>query len=322
MKRILANDGIDQLGKLMLEEAGFFVDTHHVAEGHLAEAINNNHIDVLLVRSATKVRKSLIDLCPNLKLIGRAGVGMDNIDVSYAEEKGIRVVNTPASSSQSVAELVFAHLFSGARFLQVSNHDMRHGGDEKFNDLKKQYSAGIELQGKTIGIVGIGRIGQAVAKMAIGLGMKVVAFDPHIKEVKLSIPIIQNGETIEISLKTTTLDEVLRESDFITLHVPGMINGKALIGKEELGMMKKHAAIVNASRGGVIDEAALQYSLDHGHLMFAGLDVFANEPTPDVTLLHNKRISITPHIGASTKEAQERIGKEMAQTIIAFFQNK
>jgi D-3-phosphoglycerate dehydrogenase len=247
---------------------------------------------------------------------------MDNIDVSYAEEKGIRVVNTPASSSQSVAELVFAHLFSGARFLQVSNHDMRHGGDEKFNDLKKQYSAGIELQGKTIGIVGIGRIGQAVAKMAIGLGMKVVAFDPHIKEVKLSIPIIQNSETIEISLKTTTLDEVLRESDFITLHVPGMINGKALIGKEELGMMKKHAAIVNASRGGVIDEAALQYSLDHGHLMFAGLDVFANEPTPDVTLLHNKRISITPHIGASTKEAQERIGKEMAQTIIAFFQNK
>ena len=322
MKRVLANDGIDKLGKLLLEEAGFFVETTKAIEGHLAETINNGNFDVLLVRSATKVTSSVMDECPNLKLIGRAGVGLDNIDVKYADAKGIKVINTPAASSQSVAELVFAHLFSGVRFLQNANHLMRTQGDSKFNDLKKAYSAGIELQGKTIGIIGFGRIGQAVGKMAVGLGMNVIASDPFIKEATLLIHIVPTKQDIPVQISTIPLEDVLRNSDFITLHVPGKINGKAVIGGKELDLMKPGAGIVNAARGGVIDEDALLHALDTNHIAFAGLDVFENEPTPAAALLHHSKISLSPHIGASTAEAQERIGKEMAEGIISFFKNK
>lgn len=323
MKRILANDGIDKLGKLLLEEAGFFVETTKAAEGHLVETINTENFDVLLVRSATKVTSSVMDACPNLKLIGRAGVGLDNIDVKYADVKGIKVINTPAASSQSVAELVFAHLFSGVRFLQNSNHAMRRlHGESKFNDLKKAYSGGIELQGKTIGIIGFGRIGQAVGKMAIGLGMNVIASDPFIKEATLLIHILPTKQDIPVKISTIPLEDILTQSDFITIHVPGKINGKAVISGKELDMMKQGAGIVNAARGGVIDEDALLYALDTKHLAFAGLDVFENEPTPATALLHHSSISLSPHIGASTLEAQERIGKEMAEGIIAFFKNK
>lgn len=319
MIKILANDGIDSTGKAKLESAGFLVDNQHITEANIANYINKNGISVLLVRSATKVRKPLIDACPGLKLIGRAGVGVDNIDVAHADSKGIKVINTPASSSQSVAELVFAHLFSGVRFLQASNHDMRHGGEHKFNELKKQYSSGIELQGKTIGIIGIGRIGQAVAKMAVGLGMKVIAYDPFIKEISLLLHLNHVDKDVEFSIKTISLHDLLKQADFVTLHVPGMVDGKALIGKDELKMMKEGAAIINASRGGVVDEEALLLQLENGHLLFAGLDVFENEPTPNSTVLHDRKISVSPHIGASTKEAQERIGLEMASQIIAFF---
>ena len=321
MKRVLANDGIDKLGKLLLEEAGFFVETTKATEGHLAETINNGNFDVLLVRSATKVTSNILDACPNLKLIGRAGVGLDNIDVKYADAKGVKVINTPAASSQSVAELVFAHLFSGVRFLQNSNYEMRTKGETHFNELKKSYSAGIELQGKTLGIIGFGRIGQAVGKMAIGLGMNVVASDPFIKEATLQIHILQTKQDIPVKISTIPLEDVLTKSDFITLHVPGKINGKAVIGGKELDLMKQGAGIVNAARGGVIDEDALLYALDTKHIAFAGLDVFENEPTPASALLHHPHISLSPHIGASTAEAQERIGKEMAEGIISFFKN-
>jgi D-3-phosphoglycerate dehydrogenase / 2-oxoglutarate reductase len=319
MKRILANDGIDKLGKKLLEEAGFFVETTKAAEGQLAETINAGNFDTLLVRSATKVNSSVMDACPNLKLIGRAGVGLDNIDVKYAETKGIKVINTPAASSQSVAELVFAHLFSGVRFLQEANHAMRTQGESKFNDLKKSYAAGIELQGKTIGIIGFGRIGQAVGKMAVGLGMNVIASDPFIKEATLKLYIVPTKQDIDVKISTVPMEEVLINSDFISLHVPGKINGKALIGGKELDMMKPGSAIVNAARGGVVDEDALLHALDTGHIAFAGLDVFENEPTPATALMHHPKISLSPHIGASTAEAQERIGKEMAEGIIAFY---
>jgi D-3-phosphoglycerate dehydrogenase len=318
-KRVLANDGIDKLGKQLLEAAGFFVETTKAPEGQLIETINAGNFDVLLVRSATKVTAEVLDACSGLKLVGRAGVGMDNIDLKHAQVKGVKVVNTPASSSQSVAELVFAHLFSGVRFLQDSNHLMRSQGDTHFADLKKKYGAGIELSGKTMGIVGFGRIGQAVARMAIGLGMNVVASDPFIKEATIVLHIRPIDQDVEVKIQTSSLDEVLEKSDFISLHVPGKINGQSLIAEAELLKMKMGVGLVNAARGGVIDEDALIAALESGRVSFAGLDVFENEPKPRTDLLQNSKISVSPHIGAATQEAQERIGREMADNIIQFF---
>lgn len=319
MKRILANDGIDPAGKAILEKAGFFVETAKAPEGKLPETINSGNFDVLLVRSATKVTAEVMMQSPALRLIGRAGVGLDNIDLIHAEKAGIKVINTPAASSQSVAELVFAHLFSSVRFLHNSNHAMRIEELSRFNELKKNYSNGTELQGKTIGIIGFGRIGQAVGKMALGLGMKVVASDPFIKSAELKFTIAQTNQEIMVKITTISMDEVLRQSDFVSLHVPGKVNGKALIGREELALMKNGAGIVNASRGGVIDEDALLSALNENKLGFAGLDVFENEPNPRKDLLSHPKVCLSPHIGASTAEAQERIGLEMANNIISFF---
>src|SRR6201986_3035419 len=203
MIKILANDGIDPIGKKMLEDAGFFVDTNNIPQDELP--IRLQEYDAITVRSATKVRKALIDACPNLKLIGRGGVGVDNIDVEYAKEKGVAVFNTPASSSLSVAELVFGHLFTGVRFLQDSNRKMPVEGNTKFNDLKKAYAKGVELGGKTIGILGFGRIGREVAKMAIGLGMDVLAYDLYDfnPEVELTLG---GGIKVKASVKKATLD--------------------------------------------------------------------------------------------------------------------
>jgi D-3-phosphoglycerate dehydrogenase len=196
---------------------------------------------------------------------------------------------------------------------------MRISGDTRFNELKKNYSAGIELQGKTIGIIGFGRIGQAVARMAVGMGMKVVASDPFISEVNLNLQLAQTGQEIPVLIKTTTVDELLAQSDFISLHVPGKIDGKSVIGSEEFKKMKNGVGLVNAARGGVIDEDALLQALDQGKLAFCGLDVFENEPTPRTDLLKHPKISVTPHIGASTAEAQERIAAELAGFIIRFY---
>lgn len=309
-KKILANDGIDSAGKQILEKAGFAIVTDKVAQENLAKAINENKYEGLTVRSATKVRKDVIDACPGLKVIGRGGVGMDNIDVEYARSKGIAVINTPAASSLSVAELVFAHFFSMVRFVHDSNRLMPAQGNTAFEVLKKKYAGGIELAGKTIGIIGIGRIGQAVARMAYGLGMKVVAHDPFVKEGKIDLEVA--GQKIAVPFQTISLDELFKVSDFITVHVPG---GK-LIGAAELAKMKKGVMLVNAARGGVIDEKALIAALDAGQVAGAGLDVFENEPTPDAAILNHPKISLTPHIGAATKEAQERIGVELAEKII------
>lgn len=309
-KKVLANDGIDAQGKSLLEKAGFSVITEKVAQEDLAKAINDNGYEGLTVRSATKVRKDVIDACPNLKLIGRGGVGMDNIDVEYAKSKGIAVVNTPAASSLSVAELVFGHLFTLVRFLQDSNRVMPAKGVAEFDTLKKKYAGGIELSGKTIGIVGIGRIGQAVARIAYGVGMKVVAHDPFVKETKIELEVA--GTKISVPVKTVTLDELFAQSDFITVHVPG---GK-LITKNEIAKMKNGVVLVNASRGGVIEEKDLLEALNSGKVAGAGLDVFENEPKPMQELLQHPKISLTPHIGAATKEAQERIGVELSEKII------
>ena len=310
--KILANDGISTSGKAALENAGYEVITTKVAQEQLENYINEHEVGVLLVRSATKVRKELIDACPSLRIIGRGGVGMDNIDVDYARSKGLHVINTPAASSSSVAELVFAHLFGGVRYLHDANRNMPLEGESKFGQLKKAYARGSELRGKTMGIIGIGRIGQETAKIAIGLGMKVVAYDPFIEEVTLNLP-FYDGQSLDFKIKTITKEEVLSSSDFISLHVPAQKD--YVIGKAEFKVMKKGAGLINAARGGVIDEVAMVEALDNEQLAFAGLDVFENEPTPAIRVLMHPKVSLTPHIGAATEEAQDRIGIELADQI-------
>lgn len=312
--KILANDGISQSGIDDLTTAGFKVLTTTVAQEQLEKFINSENIVALLVRSATTVRQDLIDACPGLKIIGRGGVGMDNIDVSYAREKGLSVINTPAASSESVAELVFAHLFSGVRFLYDSNRSMPLEGEKKFKILKKSYAEGTELRGKTLGVIGFGRIGQATAKMALGLGMKVIAFDPFIEKTTISLTFF-DSQTVDFEIKTLSKETLLKESDFITLHVPAQ--KEFVIGEAELELMKQGAALINAARGGVVNEVALVAALDSGKLSFAGLDTFENEPTPAVQILMNSKISLTPHIGAATNQAQDRIGSELASQIIS-----
>lgn len=298
----------------MLEDAGFFVDTNNIPQDELPEKLKN--YDAITVRSATKVHKALIDATPNLKLIGRGGVGVDNIDVEYAKEKGIGVYNTPASSSLSVAELVFASLFGSVRFLPDSNRKMPVEGGTKFNDLKKAYAKGVELRGKTLGIIGFGRIGREVAKIAIGVGMDVLAYDLFDFNPELDI-VLGGGTTVKVSVKKSTLDEITTTADFITLHTPFI--DKALFGAEELAKTKKGVGLVNISRGGLIDELALVDALNSGQVSFAALDVFDNEPTPRAEILTHPKISLTPHIGAATNEAQERIGVELASLIIDHF---
>ena len=312
--KILANDGVSQAGIDILTAAGFEVTTTNVAQEQVANYINENSITVLLVRSATTARKELIDACPGLKVIGRGGVGMDNIDVEYAREKGLSVINTPAASSASVAELVFAHLYGGVRFLHDSNRNMPLEGESNFNGLKKAYAKGVELRGKTIGIIGFGRIGQEVAKIALGVGMQVLAADKFIDNVSLSVTLF-NGTSIPVKINTIPMNEVLKKSDFVSLHVPAQ--KKYVLGKKEFTMMKNGAVVVNASRGGVIDEVAMLEALDSNKLSFAALDTFENEPKPEIKLLMHSKISLSPHIGAATLEAQDRIGEELANQIIS-----
>ena len=310
--RILANDGISQSGVSALEKEGFEVLTTTVAQEQLIPYINENEIVGLLVRSATKVRQDLIDACPGLKLIGRGGVGMDNIDVEYARQKGLHVINTPAASSGSVAELVFGHLFGGVRFLHDANRNMPLEGDSNFKKLKKAYAKGIELRGKTLGIIGFGRIGQATARIALGVGMKVIYSDPYIEKAQIEVSFF-DGQNLSFALESISKEAILREADFITLHVPAQ--KEYVIGEQEFKQMKDGVGIVNAARGGVIDEVALINAIESGKVAFAGLDVFESEPNPEIKILMHPNISLSPHIGAATGEAQDRIGEELASQI-------
>ncbi|MFL2643162.1 MAG: D-2-hydroxyacid dehydrogenase [Flavobacteriaceae bacterium] len=311
--KVLANDGISNSGIEKLESNSFEVITETVSQGDLIDYINTNNIDALLVRSATKVRKDLIDNCKSIKLIGRGGVGMDNIDVEYARDKGINVVNTPAASSLSVAELVFAHLFGCVRYLYQSNRNMPLEGDTKFKELKKSYAKGTELKGKTLGIVGFGRIGQEVAKTAIGLGMNISIYDLNQTQVSLELSFFDKSVK-SFEIKTDDFNNLLTNSDFITFHVPAQKD--YLISEKEFELMKDGVGIINAARGGVINEESLIKYLDNGKVAFAALDTFENEPNPDIKILMNPKISLTPHIGAATSEAQDRIGVELADQII------
>lgn len=311
--KILANDGVSQAGVDKLEEAGHEVIQTKVAQEQLADYLNKNNVDVILVRSATKVRKDLIDTCPNLKIIGRGGVGLDNIDVDYAKSKGVQVINTPAASSDSVAELVMAHALGGFRFLHLSNREMPLNGDKNFKDLKKSFAQGIELKGKTLGIVGIGRIGQAVAKRAIGLGMNVLVHDKFTDKTEVTLDFF-DGQQLTFKLESIDFDELLAKSDVITFHVPSQDN--YILGAAEIDKMKDGAAVVNTARGGVIDEKAVVKALENNKLSFAAIDVFEEEPTPQIKLLMQPKLSLSPHTGGATLEAQSRIGTELAEQII------
>jgi len=316
MIRVLANDGINPEGKKMLEEAGIEVIDQKIEQENLLGELDR--FDAILVRSATQVRKELIDVCPNLKLIGRGGVGMDNIDVAYARKRGITVVNTPSASSESVAELALAHLMTGVRFLADSNRKMPKQGATHFKDLKKRYSKGIEVRGKVMGIIGFGRIGQAFARLCLGLGMKVLAYDPYVEEATINMVIEGINDLPGIQIKTTELDKVLEQSDFISLHVPA--GEKPIIDADAFSKMKDGVAVINAARGGVIDENALLEALNSGKVSFAGIDVFINEPKPMAALLEHPKVSLTPHIGAATQEAQRRVWTEMAKQVIQYLQ--
>ena len=311
--KILANDGISKSGIDVLEKGGFEVITVKVAQSQLENYINQHNIDAILVRSSTQVRQELIEACPSIKLIGRAGVGLDNIDVAYAEENGLHVINTPEASSSSVAELVFAHLLGSVRFLHSSNREMPLEGDSRFKELKKAYAQGTELRGKTIGILGFGKIGQEVAKIAIGMGMKVLATDNEVESAPITLDFF-NGQKITFTINTVDKEELLKESDFITLHVPYQEN--YIITASEIELMKEGVGIINTSRGGILHEVDLVKALESGKVQFAGLDVYETEPSPAVQLLMNPEISLSPHIGGATKEAQERIGIELADQII------
>jgi D-3-phosphoglycerate dehydrogenase / 2-oxoglutarate reductase len=313
--KILVNDGIEPIGKQILEDAGFIVDMNKINQEDLVSGLNE--YDAICVRSATKVRKELIDACPNLKAIARGGVGLDNIDVEYALSKGIAVINTPAASSRSVAELAMAHMLDLSRFLYQSNKQMHHEGNTKFNDLKKLYAKGVELEGKTLGIIGFGRIGQETARVGLGMGMHIIAMDPYVESAEIVVGPANMG--FKANITTSELSTLLAGADYISLHIPSV--GKPILGADEFQKMKDGVFIINVSRGGTIDEDALLYALDTGKVAAAGLDVFDNEPTPRIDLLMHPRVSLTPHIGASTEEAQNKIGVELAEKLIAALRN-
>lgn len=315
MIKVLANDGIDKSAQQRLEAAGISVTSTNIPQEELINRIND--FDVLTVRSATKVRKPLIDVITKTKLIVRAGVGLDNIDVDYAQQKGITVKNTPLASSQSVAELVFAHLFTGVRFLHQANRTMPVNGFDKFNDLKKTYSAGLELRGKTLGVIGFGNIGKATARIGLGLGMNIIAHDPFPVLNELTLELFDK-QRLHVKVPLMPKEELLRKADFVSVHAAG---SKPVIGAEEFANMKRGAMLINCARGGVVDENALVEALNNGTISFAGLDVFENEPTPRKDLLNHPKVSLTPHIGASTNEAQLRIGEEVADIILNHFKD-
>ena len=302
MIRVLAADGMEASAVAALEAKGFEVVQKFYEPEELAEKVKE--FDALVVRSATKVRKPIVDAAVaggRLKLVLRGGVGVDNIDVEYAEQNGIKVSNTPRASSASVAELALGHMFAMARYISIANVTMRNG------EWNKKHYEGIELGGKTLGLIGMGRISQEIAKRAVALGMKVIYTDIF------EIP----GLPAEYT--SMSRDEVLKNADFISLHIPMPADKKPVITANELAMMKPTAFIVNTARGGLICEDALCDALDAGALAGAALDVFAEEPTKNERLLKHPKVSVTPHIGGSTKEAQGRIGEELVELLTKFF---
>ncbi|CAM4070752.1 NAD(P)-dependent oxidoreductase [Flavobacterium antarcticum] len=311
--KVLANDGISANGIQLLEQNGFEVITTKVAQEQVAAYINKNEIDVLFVRTATKISTELLDDCPSLKVIGIAEEAIDNKIIDYAKSKGKTIVNASDSSAVAMAELVFAHLFSGARFLHDANRNMPLEGDSNFNSLKKAYSSGIELRGKTLGIIGFTASGIEVAKIGLALGMHVIVADGSTEETEIELN-FYNGKSVIVKVEKVELNQLLRHSDFITIHLPAS-EKKYLISEPEFKLMKDNVGIVNVSQGGIINEVALLKALDDNKVLFAGLDVFEEQPTPAVQVLMHPKVSLTPHIGSTTVETQQRMEIELVQKV-------
>ncbi len=317
--KVLANDGISAKAKAALEAEGIKVSTDHVEQSNLIDTLNSEGYAGILVRSATKVRQDLIDACPDLRFIGRGGVGMDNIDVAYAREQGKVVFNTPAASSQSVAELVMAHLFAMSRSLHRSYAAMPERGADEFKVLKKAYAKGIELRGKTLGIVGFGRIGTAVAQYALGCGMHVIGVDREGTSRTVHVQVPLGGSKVQdiaVEIPLVPLSDMLAQADAVTFHVPAQEDGSPVLDAAGVASMKEGAMLVNTARGGTVDEVAVSAAVTSGHLRAAALDVFVGEPKPDPALLQVDGLALTPHIGAATLEAQDRIGEELVERIL------
>lgn len=312
--KVLANDGISQSGKDALAAAEIELLDAKVSQENLAGFINENLVDVLLVRSATQVRQELIDACPSLKIVGRGGVGMDNIDVEYAIEKGLYVINTPKASSRSVAEMVFAHFFSLARFLHESNRLMPLEGDTHFSAMKKSFSSAVELEGKTLGVIGFGGIGIEVVKMGISIGMKVKVLTRTPRTETVSLDFF-DGQKVNFEITSgNDWDIFLENTDFISINTPKA--DEYILDTPQFMKMKDGVFIVNTARGGVLNEVALLDFIDNGKVAGAALDVFENEPAPELPLLMNPNLSLSPHLGGNTIDAQEKIGTELATQII------
>ncbi|RNA62257.1 3-phosphoglycerate dehydrogenase [Chryseobacterium nematophagum] len=312
--KVLANDGISKAGEQALKNAGIEVLENRVAQNHVIDFINENNVDVLLVRSATKVKQDVIDACPSLKIIGRGGIGMDNIDVEYAKNKGIKVINTPTASSKSVAELVFGHFFSLARFLHESNRLMPLEGETHFNAMKKSFNNAYELSGKTLGVIGFGSIGQEVVKIGISLGMKVKVLTRKPKTETITINFF-DGQSVNFTITSTNdMNAFLKDSDFISINTPK--TNEYIIDTPQFEKMKDGVYIVNTARGGVMNEVALIDFIESEKVAGAALDVFENEPSPELPLLMNPALSLSPHVGGNTIDAQEKIGVELAEQII------
>lgn len=312
--KVLANDGISKSGEKALIDAGIEFLNNTVAQEQLQNFINENEVDVLLVRSATTVRQDLIDACPSLKIIGRGGVGMDNIDVEYARSKGLSVINTPLASSRSVAEMVFAHFFTLARNLHECNRLMPLEGDTEFKKLKKNLSNAIELEGKTLGVIGFGGIGQEVLKIGISLGMKVKVLTRNPKTETLSLNFF-DGQKVDFEITSTNdWDQFLNDTDFISLNTPK--TSEYILDAPQFEKMKDGVFIVNTARGGVINEVSMVNFIASGKIAGAALDVFESEPKPELVLLMNPALSLSPHLGGNTLDAQEKIGTELADQII------
>lgn len=300
MIRVLISDGLDDFALRLLIDKGY--DVVQCEKEKLPEVIGD--VDALVVRSATKVRQPLIDKAMEsgrLKLIIRGGVGVDNIDVDYAQSKGIVVKNTPTASSISVAELTIAHMFAVSRFIHISNVTMR---EKKWE--KKKYE-GFELFGKTLGLIGFGRIAREVAKRAYCLGMDVIYYD-----------ILGKADGYD-QYEYCSFEDVLKRADYVSLHIPYSSDKGYIIGEKELSLMKDTAFLINCARGGVVDEKALLDALNNNKIAGAGIDVFEEEPTNNMELVNHPKVSVTPHIGASTYEAQRRIGLEIVDIIEEYF---
>lgn len=311
---VLANDGISKAGEQLLKDAGIEILEAKVSQEHLINFINENKVDVLLVRSATKVKEDIIDACPGLKIIGRGGIGMDNINVEHAIEKGIYVINTPKASARSVAEMVFAHFFSLARFLHESNRLMPLEGETHFKALKKSFSGAVELEGKTLGVIGFGGIGQEVVKIGISLGMKIKVLTRKPKTEKITLDFF-DGQKLEFDISSETdMDEFLTDVDFLTVNTPK--TSEYLLDKNQFDKMKDGVFIVNTARGGVVNEVTLLDAIENGKVAGAALDVFESEPSPELALLMNPNLSLSPHLGGNTQDAQMKIGRELAEQII------